>query len=101
MSLSPASRARSLPAALLSHGDPSRGTPANALAPWRPKLEMIEFRSNAPPITPAAEGAAVPRHEPPGDGPAAVKAPPVFQRGSGFPGGRWRTLGTDARPVIA
>src|SRR6478672_10525046 len=69
MSFRPASRARSLPAALLmSQGEPDgEGSAANARDPWLPNIELMELRSNAPPITPAADAAAVPRKEPPDD----------------------------------
>src|SRR5262249_8543992 len=70
MSFRPASRARPLPAALLlSQGEPDGGrSAANARDPWLPNIELRKFRGSAPPITPAADAAAVQRKEPPDDG---------------------------------
>src|SRR5215470_3224445 len=106
MSFRPASRARSLPAALLlPQGEPDGdGSAANARDPWFPNIELMELRSNAPPITPAADAAAVPRKEPPNDGAVwagagCARVPPVFQRGSGPADVPGRTLGTDVPPA--
>src|SRR5262245_9709012 len=106
MSFTPASRARPLPAALLlSQGEPDgERSAANARDPWFPNIELMELRSSAPPITPAADAAAVPRKEPPDDGagwadPGCARVPPVFQRGSGPADAPGRTLGTDVPPA--